>query len=254
MLQLMLWGVLAGAGVGHAQPIEAFPHVRVDREAGVVDVDVYVSPKRAEGIEWLELIVCTPGTREHESLVVSLANPRHIHAAVLLLGLEPGTPLRVERVEDEWVLHPPTGPEVDLFFVLPVEEGEGAQQQEVPVSQWVRERETGEALPSHRFLFAGSEVIERDGQSYFMAEVNGTIASLVQFGDELFTQSSELTNMDGSEPFDAWVERMPAARTELVLRIRPVVWPIEPEVPEPTPDTAEQDAPEPSEEETAEGG
>ena len=41
---------------------------------------------------WLEQVACMVGTREHESLVVVEAKPSEVHAALLLLGLEPGTP------------------------------------------------------------------------------------------------------------------------------------------------------------------
>ena len=42
---------------------------------------------------WLEQVACAPATREHESLVVVNAKPSHIHAALLMAGFEPGTPL-----------------------------------------------------------------------------------------------------------------------------------------------------------------
>ena len=47
---------------------------------------------------YLEQVACTPGTRGYESLVIAFARPSHIHAALLLLGLEPGKPGRWEAV------------------------------------------------------------------------------------------------------------------------------------------------------------
>ena len=40
----------------------------------------------------LELVACTKGTKEHESIVSLDARPVHIHTALLLLGAQPGTP------------------------------------------------------------------------------------------------------------------------------------------------------------------
>jgi len=47
---------------------------------------------------YLEQVVCTPGTRGYESLIIAFAQPSHIHAALLLLGLEPGKPGRWEAI------------------------------------------------------------------------------------------------------------------------------------------------------------
>lgn len=113
--------ILASLGCAHAQPredgdaspdtsglgtasqteaqgeVEALPHLRIDRQANVLDLEAKVVLREGE---WIELIACSPGTQEHESLVVVNARPSHIHLALLTLGLEPGKPLQVEMLDE----------------------------------------------------------------------------------------------------------------------------------------------------------
>ena len=75
--------------------VDAFPYVRVDRAAGVVEFDGIVpidahDPKTP--LVFLEEFVCTPDSREYESLVVTKAKPSHVHAALLLAGGLAGKP------------------------------------------------------------------------------------------------------------------------------------------------------------------
>ena len=73
---------------------EASPGLRVSREAralefdGTVPIDVHGKAPRV----FLEVLVCSRDTREHESLVVTDVKPSSVHAALLMLGMTPGTP------------------------------------------------------------------------------------------------------------------------------------------------------------------
>jgi len=53
------------------------------RFSGIVPIDASRQPM-------LEVLVCTPNTREHEALVMTSVRPSHIHAALIALGAEPG--------------------------------------------------------------------------------------------------------------------------------------------------------------------
>lgn len=108
--------------------VDAFPHVRVNRAQKTVEFDGVVAwdfhdadAPRTE----LELLVCLPmRDKEHESLVLSKAKGAHVHAALLMVGLEPGAPGRIEfGAADEKDPEPgvkrvaPQGPEVAVEFV-----------------------------------------------------------------------------------------------------------------------------------------
>ena len=62
--------------------------VVVDQGAREVRVPAVV----AIDVGWLEQVVCTQGTREHESLLMVDVPPSEVHAALMLIGLEPGRP------------------------------------------------------------------------------------------------------------------------------------------------------------------
>ena len=42
----------------------------------------------------LEHLLCLKGTKEHEAILATDAQPRQIHAGLLLTGAEPGHPVR----------------------------------------------------------------------------------------------------------------------------------------------------------------
>ena len=70
-------------------------HVRVDVEQGIVEFDgiVPIDCHHEDSPEvYLEVIACTKGTREHEALVMTEAQPSMVHAAMLLAGMVPGSP------------------------------------------------------------------------------------------------------------------------------------------------------------------
>ncbi len=73
---------------------------RVIAEAAVCQRDVM-----------LEFAACSPDTnKEHESLLLVSAQPKHLHLALLLAGLRPGTPVRWKGEE----FFPPTGDRVKI--------------------------------------------------------------------------------------------------------------------------------------------
>lgn len=222
---LLLWAAVLPIGCASAQSKEAtagertpapWPHIRLDREAGVVELDARVVIDKDN--EWLELIVCTVGGREYESVLATEARPSHLHLALLTLGLEPGRPLSWQRNDqDELVMIEPAGPPVEVTLVY---EADG-QRREVDPSAWIRNAQTGEPMPADQWLFTGSAFVDYEGKKVYMADLNGTILSLVNFGDDLIARNTQLTNQtDGGE----WVanhDAIPAKDTAVIVRIKP---------------------------------
>ncbi|MEO1236717.1 MAG: YdjY domain-containing protein [Planctomycetota bacterium] len=196
---------------------EVFPGVTLDAAAGHVDLRARVVGRH---VDWLELLACRPGTREHESIVTVDADARHIQLALLLLGLEAGSPARAEEVDGEIVFYSPTGPRVELFFVL-----DESPQTPIPARDWVVSQTTGEPLPDNVWLFVGSQVIDFDGQRHFLAEANGTVASLVNFGDELLGRATDVSEAGGNGFWTTDPDTIPPEGTRLTLRIKPIVPP-----------------------------
>ncbi|MEM8783754.1 MAG: YdjY domain-containing protein [Planctomycetota bacterium] len=199
------------------------PGLTIDREAGFVELDATVI---GHGCEWLELVACTPGSREHEALVTIDAKPSDLHLALLLLGLEAGKPQTGVRGEDGWIILPPTGPVVDLHFVLPAADDAPAQAETVaPVESWVFDRAADAVLPDTPggWIFTGSRLVRdrRDPESpeVYLADVNGTAVSLVHFGDETIGRDTAVTESDDGQNLAPHAEAMPPNGTKIRLRI-----------------------------------
>ena len=207
------------------QPIVEFPFVRIDRAARTVEIDgsvpIDAHDERAPNV-YLELVACSPDTREHESLVVTRAKPSHIHAALLLLGLEPGTPAewkaRGDGTLDEIAA---TGPRLAVEFITT--DGAGVKSV-VPAARWIRHSQTGAAWPDSPWVFAGSTFVTRQGERRYDADFSGTILGLTTFGTEVIAWPEPISPDSGiDEP--VWIanpDTVPRSGTPVTIRLRPV--------------------------------
>lgn len=208
-----------------AQPEVALPHITIDRDARVVEFEARVSPLVHASDERddefpLEQFVCIPDTKEHESLLVTDALPSHIHAALLLIGLEPGSPTTWRRGEGEVVVTPPTGPEVTVEFVF---EDEGKVHTVSPVA-WVRSIEGDDELPALSFVFAGSVIRQMNERDRYEADTAGTVVGLASFGTEVLAWPELVSHEfdDGDLVWYADLDVVPPNGTPVTVRITPV--------------------------------
>ena len=211
------------SAVDRTEQVELAPGLWIDREAGRVGFRAWVCLDAG----WLEQVVCGPGTREHESLMVTNVPASGIHAALLLLGLEPGSPGRWVE-EGEAVLEiPPEGPGV---FVDVQWTGVDGVVRNSGISKWIRDVSDRRAYPTDRWVFAGSielddRAAEQAGARY-LADRSGSVIGLVTFGDELLAASDVIPDaVDVHAP--EWVAAtgaLPPVGTEVtvVLATRPV--------------------------------
>lgn len=207
-----------------AKPVEGppsgdkapWPHVRVDREAGVVEFDAKVV---LDDAEWLELIVCTTGGREYEAIAATDARPSHIHLALMTVGLEPGNPSAWQRNDkDDLVQIKPTGPQV----AVTIHWEQDGKKHETSANRWIKDAKSGEAMPGEAWLFTGSQLVEHNGERIYMADANGTVISLVNFGDDLMSRDTDLTNQTDEGQWVANGEAIPPAGTAITVRLTPV--------------------------------
>lgn len=215
---------------------EVFPSVRVDRAVRVIELDaqVPIDVNNADTpVTYLEVMVCVPNTKEHETLAMTRAKAAHVHAALLMIGLEAGSPGAWS-----WDAHakrmtrtPPTGPGLTVEFVW--NDADGVEHTAL-ASDWVVNTRTGQRLtdsitpdPSAPGLwtFAGSVERTFGGRSVYKADADGTIVGLTTFGSETIAwrgvYSHEAT-LDEPE----WVAdkaAVPPFGTRLTVRIRPAL-------------------------------
>ncbi|MEM9416221.1 MAG: YdjY domain-containing protein [Planctomycetota bacterium] len=202
-----------------AQIIDAFNAddngITIDRDARTVDIDAKVCLRECE---FLEQLACSPDTREHESLLVLQAKPSMVHTALLLLGLEPGSPLQWIEEEDSVRTIPPRGPEIEVLILTT--DGEGREVL-TPANEWVKDQNSGETMQGNTWLFAGSKFVEVNGQEMYVADAYGTAISLVNFGDDLLARATDMTDSNESHGrvWGANTDAIPEVGTEVRLRL-----------------------------------
>ena len=196
----------------------------------------------------LELIACTIGTKEHESVIAVGASPIHIHTALLLLGAKNGSPAMRQPINDEatrWVDLPPKGDLIDVFLEIKDPAGKPTER---PISDFITrsaehahdpggDPSDGEPLPRfpHTFIFAGSLLIDNGpGPKDYLAERSGHVISIATFGDELLCLPGVHSQDNGALMWSIDPTHLPKKGTPVTLRLRLKKNP-EPE-PEPEPE------------------
>jgi hypothetical protein len=182
---------------------EVFPHVRVDAKAGVLEFDAIVSidahdPKKPS--VYLETLACIADSKEYESLVVTKAKPSHVHAALLLMGLSPGTPGRWVWQGDAIRGIPPKGPRVKVRMVV--------SGRETPPGEWVRDLTTNTRMSDlqdgDEFVFAGSVMAGAADKAHYKADVEGCLVGLTTFGSETIAWT-RMSNPESGTEAPHWV-------------------------------------------------
>lgn len=225
-------GGATNAAVQAALPKLDFPGVAINLQERCVDVESSVCLDRGA----LELVACTKGTKEHESIVAIEARPRHIHAALLLLGAKPGSPATRMQVGDQagrWVDIPPKGGAVDVFLVLKGKEGMIAER---PISDFIapsRKRSDDSAsadhaagFPTHTFVFAGSVLYgDGPGPRRYASDDSGNVISLSTFGDESLCLPAIHSQDNDALMWQVNATNLPAVGSKVTLRLRPHLLP-----------------------------
>lgn len=226
--------------------IEPFAGVVVDYDANAVEVAGFVpidAHQESTPDVMLELIAEAHGVRDFEALIKLNAEARQVHAALLLLGLEPGSAGYIEVVGPDKPLKriDPTGPELSVRLRY---KKDGETITEDPAT-WIKNSETGELFSelSPRFYFGGSSMRTFAGEEWYMARAEGTVVGLCTFGTELGgTETVGCTpvlspHSDMGDPvWFAVNERIPKFGTEMTL----VLTVIDEEPEEPVSDPAEE--------------
>ncbi len=206
--------VLGGQDAPATKPAaDPMPHVRVDVENKVVDIDAKVVLREGE---WLELLACARGSREHESILVIDAVPRHIHLGLVMIGAEPGAPLMWREKDDEIEIRPAFGPRIGVSIITE----EDGRRVETPADQWVINQETKKLLPDNVWLFSGAGFVEYEGKQIYRGDVGGTIISLVNFGDDVLARPTRTTNNDDNAVWRPNTEKIPPVDTDVVIRLK----------------------------------
>jgi hypothetical protein len=199
------------AATAPTAPLRDFaPGVRIDWRGQQVEVDAKVVLR--QGL--LELVACSPQTREHESILVSEARPKHICQAMGLVGLEPGSPTRFDEESKRWLAA--SGEAIELR----VRYRKGDDERTAPLEDWVievnRDRQP-ERLP---WIFAGSRTSD---SGRFAADADGTVICVVDFDSALIALGAAHSADNDQLWLAAATMAIPPVGTPCVLLIRSAV-------------------------------
>ena len=165
---LLLHACAAAQDPPATQSVGRFPFLEVDARNRIVRVEceaIHVNNP-------LEFFLCAAGTNEHESVLRSKVKASHLHGALLMIGLEPGEPVRFSEALDKWL--PPHGPPLSIVAEF---ERDG-QPQRIPAYRLMRDIASKREMPPMTWIFAGSRVMD-DG--VYAADKTGYLISVVNF-------------------------------------------------------------------------
>lgn len=148
--------------VGH------LPHIAIDAAHRQIRVECNALHCSAP----LEFFCVVEGTNEHESVLRSPVKPSDLHAALLMLGLTPGTPVKFSPVAQKWFA--PSGPPLNIS----VEFDKDGRHVSLPASKLMRDVRTKTPMPTLPWIFCGSKVMP-DGA--YAADLTGYVVSIVNF-------------------------------------------------------------------------
>ena len=173
------------------------PHLQVDLARHQVRVECEaVNPE-----ERLEFLLCATGTKEYESVLRSRARPSHLHFALLLVGLQPGEPVKYNEAENQWI--PPRGPPLKLKITI-------------PASRLMRSVKDKSAMPDVQWVFVGAPTLE-DGE--YSADVTGYLVTVVNFEHTVIDIPELKSNKNESLEWEINPQVMPRRNTPVWLII-----------------------------------
>jgi hypothetical protein len=165
----------------------------------------------AEGV--IEVFACPERSKEHEAIVATRCPARLIHAGLLALGLEPGSPV---SFDPEY--RPAAGPKVSVRVRWKDVAG---RLQERPAQELIRNTKTGRQLEAE-WVFAGSGFWRdpADGTEHYQAD-GGDMICVSNFPTAMLDLPIESSESNAALLFEAFAGRVPPAGTEVELVLSP---------------------------------
>ena len=197
-----LWAVVGDVGIRPFQP-----GVFIDWTQQAVEIEARVVLREGP----LELLACSPQTREHESILVVSARPLHIFQAMSLAGLQQGAPARYDEKLDRWF--PASGEPLDLQIRCRDE----GKERIVPAAQWMLQRAGAKPPEKLTWVFSGSMAREEGG---FAADADGTVACVVDFDSALIALSTPHSADNEELWLNANTKEVPPIGTRCTLVVR----------------------------------
>jgi len=208
LFHITLWSHAVHAGPTTRPAEGKLPHL----ELNIAKHQVRVECDCVNPDEKLEFLVCSSGTKEYESVLRSRARPSHLHFALLMLGLEPGQPVKYNQAENKWTA--PRGPALKLSCEF-VRDGKTVT---VPVSRLMRSVKDKTAMPDVQWVFVGAPTLD-DGE--YSADVTGYLITVVNFEHTVIDIPQLRSNKNELLEWEINPEVAPRRNTKVTLIIEP---------------------------------
>ena len=182
----------------------------IDRQQKRVYADGYVATNDGP----LEMFACPVGTKEHESVLASLAKAKEIHAALLAIGARSGKPV---QFHPEFI--PASGQRIRVWVCYLDKKND---YHVADGRSWVKRIGKDKSL-AHEWVFAGSTVWTdpSDGIAYYQAE-GGDMICVSNFGSALMDIQVESSASSNALQFEPYTERIPETQTPVRIVMVPI--------------------------------
>jgi hypothetical protein len=156
---------------------------------------------------------CPRGTKEHESIIAADTRAYAVHAGLLAVGAEAGTPV---QYQPEY--KPATGSEIEVELVWTDKEGKVHRDR---AQNWIRNVKTGKPL-EHPWVFGGSGFWQDEvtGEKAYLAE-SGDFICVSNFPTAMLDLPVESSQSNDALLFDAFTERIPPLGTRVRMVLTP---------------------------------
>jgi hypothetical protein len=196
----------------------------IDRKRKSVYADGYVAMRRGA----LEMLACPMGTKEHESIVATLAKSREVHAALLAIEATPGTPV---RHLPEFV--PATGQVIRVWVCWRDKQGKFKVSD---ARQWIQRSGTNKPMAAE-WVFAGSSFWQDpvDGREHYQADA-GDMICVSNFSTAMLDVTISSSAEADELVFSPYEKRIPELGTPVRLILTPIPNPTDKPVAKPKSD------------------
>ena len=218
---LALAAALALAAPPEEKPKPAADHFRPDPAWKALGPSLWFDPKERrlvirarvvlrEGP--LEHLLCLKGTKEHEAILATDAQPRQIHAGLLLTGAEPGHPVRFEPK-----FEPPAGTPIAIELLWMTD----GKLHRSDARNWVKDEKAKKPL-AENWVFAGSDLFtDPVTKKLIYAADEGDLITVANFGSAILDLPLASSASNADRTFSADTAHVPPLGTEVLLRLGP---------------------------------
>lgn len=162
----------------------------------------------------LEQLLTRKGTKEHEAILAADIDARQLHAALLLTGIKPGSPVQFQPR-----FKAPSGPTVKVS----VQWEEKGKLRTEPAQKWVMNGTTKKELKTD-WVFAGSRFVKNpdEGKPDFYLANQGDVICVANFEAALLDVPFNSSKDWSERVYVAYTERIPPRDTKVTLILEPV--------------------------------